>query len=144
MSAFEQLKGMPTGMVRLTFQFDNDEVHLVERRPLQGVAPPSDPVTRAEDEQGFCVELRSADDRTVYRRVMSDPFTEHVEVFADPGGSIARAPADRHSGTFFVDVPDIEEGEQVALWSSAAPSARRAMAGSRTGPAVEVARVRLR
>ena len=75
---------------------------------------------------------------------MHDPFATHVEVFsADPGRPISRASQERDSGTFFVDVPDTEEGAQVALLSSAAPQAR-ALAGGTSGRAVEVARVSLR
>ena len=54
-------------------------------------------------------------------------------------------PAPKRSGTFFVEVPDLDEGEEVALFSSDAPQAAGpAAATALYVPAAEIVRTRLR
>jgi hypothetical protein len=130
--------------VRLTFSFNDDVVQLAERRPVEAIAPPTDPVSGHTGQAGAWIELRSSDAQTRYRRVMDDPFRQDAEVFSpDPVQSIARAPQARRSGTFSVLVPDSVDTDHVVVFSSAAPQAARARAATGSHAAVEVARFSL-
>jgi hypothetical protein len=143
MQEFEDT-GMPKRSIRLTFRFKDGEIKLLEREFLDRIDPPSDPPAAPEGESGFWVELRDADNRTVHRRIMSNPFDQHVEVHSPEGGT-SRAHRKHLSGTFIVDLPDRPDAEQVALFSSAPPHILGARAQAGSGfPATEVARVTLR
>ena len=135
------------GAVRLVFEIADGEVRLVSRQAVDVVVPDVDPVTGYEGEQGFWVETRTADGRTIHRRVLPDPFAADVEVFsADPGGSIARVPDTEPSRLVTVLVPASDAADHVALFSSAARSTGgpSAVTAAEQAPAVEIARFALR
>ncbi len=114
----------PPKSVRLTFAFEGDEVQLVDRQPLEMLAPPTDRLDGYENEQGLWLEVRSRRGETLHRRVMQDPLRYDVEAFSpDPEASVFRAPVENTSGSFFVVVPDLSEADHVALLSSGAPTA---------------------
>jgi len=132
---------------RLTFSYDGDEVKLVSRHPVEMVLPPSDAMAGFEREQGSWYELKDTSDRTLYRRVVPQLVPHDVEVFSgDPHRSIERHPVARPTGVFSVLVPDVDEGQAVALFSSDVGSTtRRAQAaGDPARPSVEIARVQLK
>src|SRR5689334_14201999 len=87
--------------IRLTFEYDDGALRVVARQRLHKRALPSDPVTGYDGQQGAWVELRAPDQRTLYRRIIHDPFSPHLEVFAhDPERPIVRVRANRRGGTF--------------------------------------------
>jgi hypothetical protein len=105
--------------VRMIFSFDGEHVHLVSQQSVEMVLPPSDPVGGIEGQKGFWYELRDAQDRPLYRRVMHNPMQEDVEVFSeDPRQSVARQTVPNRKGVFVVVVPDTAEGQTVTLSSS--------------------------
>jgi hypothetical protein len=127
--------------LRLTFRYEDGGIRLVGRQRVAKLALPSDSVTGYDGQQGFWVELRTPDGRTVYRRVMEDPFSDQLEIFfPDPERPIVRRQRQDRSGTFIVEVPEAEEVDRLLLFSSAGPGAR---AAGEAGPAIEVARVAL-
>jgi hypothetical protein len=82
--------------------------------------PPSDLVEGTAGHHGFWYELRDAQDRPLYRKVMHDPLREDVEVFSDDPHqpSVARHTVPNRKGVFFILVPDTENGHTVTLSSS--------------------------
>jgi hypothetical protein len=109
----------PAKALRMIFAFDGEHVHLVSQEPVEMALPPSDPVQGVEGHKGFWYDLRDAQDRALYRRVMHNPMQEDVEVFSDdPKQSIARQTAPHRKGVFVVVVPDVEQGHSVTLSSS--------------------------
>jgi hypothetical protein len=107
--------------LRLTFEFEGEEIRLVNRQELQKRTAPSDPVeARANrNRSGFWIELQGARNRTLYRLVMDSPIERSVEV---PTGN-REQPYRRHTvahreGMFFAIVPDLPEAETVAIYSS--------------------------
>jgi hypothetical protein len=123
----------------MIFSFDGPHVQLVSQQSVEMVLPPSDPVQGAQEYKGFWYELRDAQDRPLYRRVMHNPLREDVEVFSDdPQQSVARQAVPNRKGVFVVLVPDTEEGRTVTLSSSP----RRVRAAHE--PAREIARFALR
>jgi hypothetical protein len=105
--------------VRLLLSFDGAHVHLISQQTVEMVLPPSDPVQGNKGQKGFWYELRDAQDRPLYRRVMHNPMREDVEVFADdPQQTVARHTVPNRKGVFVVVVPDAEDGHTVTLSSS--------------------------
>jgi hypothetical protein len=130
--------------IRLMFEYEGDQVRLVERWSMEKVIPPSDPTdARAKRNQsGFWVEVQGARNRTLYRLVRANPIETSVEVrTGDPDQPLARETVDQPRGTFFVLVPDLPGAEDVVLYSSPVDS-RDARAA--TQPARELARFDLR
>jgi hypothetical protein len=132
----------PSRAVRLRFAYEGNDVRLVSQQRVEMIVPPADALSGFASEQGFWVEVRTAQEEVLHRRVMHDPLRQDVEVFSpDPAQSIVRTPVERPSGTFTVLVPDIDEADHVALMSSAAPGIAPEMADR--GPATELARFSL-
>ena len=129
----------PAKAVRLVFLFAGDQVTLVSQQAVDMVLPPSDPVEGTAAQWGFWYELRDAQDRPLYRKVMHHPMREDVEVFSnDPQQpSTARHALANRKGLFVVLVPDSESGRTVTL-SSSPPSLALAHQ-----PATVIARVSL-
>jgi len=113
-------EGKPAKAVRLVFSFDGDHVTLLSQQPVEMVLPPSDPVEGTAGQKGFWYELRDAQDRPLYRKVMHHPMREDVEVFSnDPQQhSVARQIVPNRKGVFVALVPDTENGHTVTLSSS--------------------------
>ena len=133
--------------MRLTFSYDGDEVKLVSQQPVEMVVPPSDPVKGFADHKGFWAELKSEQDKTLYRRVMHNPTRNDAEVFSDdPEQSISREPAPRRKGVFVVVVPDTDKGNEVTLSRSSAETKgpARGIRALASKPATEIARFKLK
>jgi hypothetical protein len=116
--------------------------------------PPSDPVKGYEEQKGFWAEVKSDQDKTLFRRVLHNPTRNDAEVFSDdPEQSISRQPAPKRKGVFVVVVPATDKGREVTLSRSAgqpevetegAPKGMAAMRSLATGPATEIARFKLK
>jgi hypothetical protein len=133
--------------MRLTFSYDGDDVKLVSQQPVNMIVPPSDPVRGFSKQKGFWAELKSDQDKTLYRRVMHNPTRNDAEVFSDdPEQNISRAPAPKRKGVFVVVVPYTEKGEAVTL-SRSSPEARgpaRGIESLASKPAKEILRFKLK
>ena len=144
---------MPQAM-RLTFSYQGDQVKLVSQQPVDMTVPPSDPVKGYEQHKGFWAEVKSDQDKTLFRRVLHNPTRNDAEVFSDdPEQSISREPAPKRKGVFVVVVPHTEKSHEVTLSRSAgepdvgpegAPRGMTAMRSLATGPATEIARFKLK
>jgi hypothetical protein len=140
--------------MRLTFSYQGDQVKLVSQQPVEMTVPPSDPVKGYAQQKGFWAELKSDQDKTLFRRVLHNPTRNDAEVFSDdPEQSISRAPAPKRKGVFVVVVPHTEKGREVTLSRSSgnpnieaagAPRGMAAMRSLATGPATEIARFKLK
>jgi hypothetical protein len=140
--------------VRLTFSYQGDQVKLVSQQPVEMTVPPSDPLKGYEEHKGFWAELKSDQDKTLYRSVLHNPTRNDAEVFSDdPEQSISREPAPKRKGVFVVVVPHTEKGHEVTLSRSTgqpdieaegAPKGMAAMRSLATGPATEIARFKLK
>lgn len=144
----------PPKAVRLTFSYQGDQVKLVSQEPVEMTVPPSDPLKGYEEHKGFWAELKSDQDKTLYRRILHNPIRNDAEVFSDdPEQSISREPAPKRKGVFVVVVPHTEKGNEVTLSRSTglpdieaegAPKEMAAMRSLATGPAIEIARFKLK
>jgi hypothetical protein len=113
-------EGKPAKAIRLICSYDGDHVTLVSQQSVEMVLPPSDPVEGAAGHKGFWYDLRDAQDRPLYRKVMHHPMREDVEVFSDDPHqhSVVRQAVPNRKGVFVVLVPDTENGHTVTLSSS--------------------------
>lgn len=128
------------GAIRLTFAYEGDTVRLVSRRRVDMLVPPSDALSGFEGQQGFAAEVRLADGRLAYRRVLARPVPGDVEVFSgDPDEGIMRVPVERPEGVFVVVVPDLDQADHFALTRTAPPAGAAAAAAE----PVELVRVPL-
>jgi hypothetical protein len=76
--------------LRLTFRVANDEVRLVSYERLNMICPPSvGDRPEAGKHGGFWMELRDADDRVLFHRLIYSPLGNSVEIHS-PDGKIHR------------------------------------------------------
>ena len=119
MSATTQSYRKRDRSVRMTFRFQGGDIELVDRREVDTVAPPSQEAPRrAQAEQsGFWVELRDAEGREIYRRVMRNPIRVAAEV-PDGEGGFTNKVSVAQSAMFSLLVPNLPEATELALFAS--------------------------
>jgi len=104
--------------LRLTFEFDGDNVELAGIQRLEKLVPPmaaSPP--EAGRHGGEWLQLHDSEDRLLFTRLLHDPLRTRVEVHdPDTGPSIVVGPPGR--GTFDVLVPDLPDAATVVLYAS--------------------------
>lgn len=140
--------------IRLTIAYDGDRMELVSRQSVAMRVPPSDPVggmaetAETAEMAGFWVDLKDAEDRTLFRRVMHEPIRRDVEVFSpDPRQTIQRAPMPEGAeprGVFSVVLPEMEAAEAVSLIGPPLGPAVRELGVERAEPSREIARFALK
>jgi hypothetical protein len=107
------------GAIRLTFEYDGEDIRLISRQHVDMLVPPTDAIEGYEGQQGFWAEVRDAEETTLYRQVLHSPIRYDAEVFSnDPERTIERVPVERATGVFSVLVPDFREADHLALMSS--------------------------
>jgi hypothetical protein len=93
--------------VRVTFEFDADRIRVRSKEHVEMIAPPS-PAPIPESGAGTLVELRSAEEETLFRRVLYDAF----RTFAEPPSRDGRIEAFQRpveQGEFEVLLPLMDE-----------------------------------
>jgi hypothetical protein len=130
--------------IRLTFEYDGDQVRLLSQQRVDMVVPASAPVTGFDGHKGVWAELKDGQNRTLYRQVMHNPLRGDVEVFSDdPARNVARHPTPQRKGVFVVLVPDTDEGREVVLSSSPTVQAGPQPMALANRPARQIFRVKL-
>lgn len=103
--------------LRLTFEYDRDEVVLKDVQQVEMLVPASDPVRDASTSLGSWVDLLDSDGRVLFRRALHLPYQQSIEVFSpEPGRSPSRFKPPTHNGVFVVVVPDSDKGVGIALY----------------------------
>jgi hypothetical protein len=106
----------PQRAVRLTFEYEGEEVRLVSRDRVAMLVPPSDETGREEEQGGFWFEVLDAQDRPIYRRAARNPLRSHIEVFGEgPDSSFTHVEMPQPRGVFTLLVPDLEGARTLAL-----------------------------
>lgn len=139
MTSDEMTDNLSPGFARrLTFRVKGGVTELISSERIEMIPPPSDP---ERDPDSFRVELRDAEDATVYSSRINNPVEPEREVFsADPERPIKYVPDIDKEAAFQVVVPDLDEASDLVL------DAPQSMMGDASieGGSTEVARVRLR
>jgi len=135
MCAFQTTTKQVPRALRLTFTYEGENVNLVERQPIEKRARATDPILKegeASQYSGFWIELRDAENRTIYRRVLHDPIQSTVEVPSDkPNQSFERHTIKNPRGTFFVIIPDLDRTDSIVIFNSPLDPEFEGRAGSR-------------
>jgi hypothetical protein len=135
----EGVGGGPQRVWRLVCAVTEEGVRAESALQVEMTLPPSDPLEDQAVSVGFSVEVRDADEQTLYRRVMTDPFETTIEVPGEPGDpSFTRHPAAPPSG-FTILVPALPDADHVSLIRGEPSPAR---GGAKARPA-EVGRLPL-
>jgi len=101
--------------LRLTFQVAGGEIQLLRHERLGMITPPSaGPAPEVGKHAGFWVELRDANDRVLFHRVLHLPLGDSVEVYS-PDGTIQREFGPTPESTFEVLIPDYDEATSLAF-----------------------------
>lgn len=101
--------------LRLTFQVSGGEVRLISQERLDMICPPTiGERPEAGKHGGFWIELRDANDRSIFHRVLHSPLADSVEVHS-PDGTIRREFGPVSESIFEVLLPDSDEASSVAL-----------------------------
>lgn len=108
-----------TRALRLVFDRDGSDIRLVEAIPVEMVVPPSDRLADDEDVAGFWISLYDEGGSIAYRRVMSNPLGDELEVYTgDPEQPFKRVRIPEPKLQFEVIVPDLPEARAVGLFAS--------------------------
>jgi hypothetical protein len=105
------------GALRLTFAYEGRSIELRDVEVVDTVAPAPPPAESGL--AGFVLEVHGRDGKLLFRRMLSEPLGESVELPAgdrDKQRPFERATVQKPSGTFIVMVPAVEGGAQVALF----------------------------
>jgi len=135
--------------VRLIFRYEGDSIELISQERVEMVVPPSDAIGSTQGRAGFWLDLQNNAGETMFRRVMPHAVVHRdAEVFSDdPRQTITRVPVEKPGGTVVALVPDLPQGEQVALFrSSPAPDRPQALtlaSGAAAAQPQEIARFTL-
>lgn len=101
--------------LRLTFRVADGEVRLVSYERLDMICPPSvGERPEAGKHGGFWMELRDANDRVLFHRLLHSPLGDSVAVHS-PEGKIRREFGDIKESTFEVLLPDDASAKSITL-----------------------------
>lgn len=119
----------PVHAARLIFEYDGDQVRLVQQMPVE-IASATLHLASGE-ELGIFVDVRDATNRTLARVPARDAFSTSLEVFPERHDQpITRTDVPRAKGAFTVVVPTPKETTHATLVNVAAPGAQATVAGA--------------
>jgi hypothetical protein len=103
-----------SGSLRLTFAYDEAGLRLAGSNRRTKPAPRSDDERGEGPANAVTAELRAADGRPLFRRVLREPIPQSVEVAGDDG-VLRRVARPRSRGAFVVVVPDVAAATEVVI-----------------------------
>jgi len=114
---------------RLIFEFDGDQVRLVQQVPVEVASANLD--MAGQGDLGTFVDVRDATDRTLARVPAPNTLSTSVEVFPERHDQpITRTEVPRAKGAFTVVVPTPKGATHATLVTVAAPQAPAGVAGA--------------
>ena len=129
--------------LRLTFRAADGKVQLVSAQRVEMICPPAvGERPKAGYHSGFWMELRDANDRVLFHRLLHSPLGDSVEVHS-PDGQIRREFGAPRENIFEVLVPDDGTAQSIALMGESLDPAglhEKARDGKAEGGSRELAR----
>ena len=110
--------------VRLVLAYDDDGLRLAGFTARRKPAPRSDDTVGEAPANAVSITVRLRDGSVVYRRLMSEPIPQSVEVIE--AGTIRRVPWAPESGAFAVVVPALDQPGEVVIDAGHAVDLRQA------------------
>jgi hypothetical protein len=122
--------------LRVTFTYRGDEIAAAGMRKVRMVVPGTVSAPPEKGQSGYWIEVRAADGKLLFHRVLHSPVRVDVEVFSHgEGPSITRVPVAEPRGQFEVLVPDLPGADSLVLYGPPADPRLQAV------PARELVRV---
>ena len=113
---FSRKPPTPVHALRLTFEYRNTDIRLIESRRVTMITPPVVTPVPKHGQIGYWFQVTEASGRIVYHRPLHSPIAIDIEVYAqDREQSIARVPVAGRGGQFTVLVPDLPDATSFAL-----------------------------
>jgi hypothetical protein len=110
---------MPRYTLRLTFAYEGTQVKLISATKVEMIPPPGEAYVIHQGQNGYWVELRDAQERVLYQRVLHYPIRYEHEVVAEAGtGRLEWQKTPDAHGVFEVLVPTLPEAKTVVLFGS--------------------------
>ncbi len=146
------ITGSPKVAQRITFQYDGTQIRKISQQRVEKLSPPSHETEGHQNQVGFWYELRDANGKIQYRRVIHNPMQMDTETPSTTGFS--RRPVQSPRGTFQLVVPELEGASTLVLFASPHPepsavgspaqeALRPPIARVATSPAQEIGRFNL-
>jgi len=99
---------LPPLALRLTFGYDENGIRLLNSQRIEKRVSPAVTTPPQAGQPGYWFEVRDAEGRLLYHRVLDDPLQHSLEVFSDdPQSSIQRVPNPNRRGEFQLVTPDV-------------------------------------
>ncbi|MDQ3707654.1 MAG: hypothetical protein M3437_20965 [Chloroflexota bacterium] len=120
--------------LRMRFAYDGKEVKQIsDAQRVEMIAPaPTGDAPREGVHSGFWVELRSADERTLYYQVLNSPIRVTVEDYS-PDGTLRLVSNKETSGEFELLIPDIPEAQTLVMFNSSQGRRQKLQAAKELG-----------
>ncbi len=103
--------------LRVTFAYRGHDIAVASTRKVRMIVPrPASPPPE-KGQSGYWLEVRAADGKLLFHRVLHSPIRADVEIFSqEEGQSITRVPVAEPHGEFEALVPDLPEASSLALY----------------------------
>jgi len=121
--------GRPPVAYRILFTYEGLNVKMGAAQRLEMMSPPSDPIpgqvgvnglVEPLEQTGFWYELRDANERPLYRRVIDNPIKLSVsDLSGDPEHPFTNRMITNPRGDFLLIIPAIDTAANLVLFSSA-------------------------
>jgi hypothetical protein len=114
-----KLSGVKSGYSsRFVVSHSGKSVALVSAKRIQAISPPSDVINETSRTGGSWVELRNADDKILYCRILHEFFDDSVEIMTGrPGEPLSWQEAKGIKKNISVMVPEMPEADHIAIMS---------------------------
>jgi len=107
----------PAATLRVTFVYRGHDIAVAGTRKVRMIVPPAVSPAPEKGQSGYWIEVRAADGRLLFHRVLHSPIRVDVEVFAyGERQSITRIPVAEPRGEFEALVPDLPEADSLVLY----------------------------
>jgi hypothetical protein len=129
-------KENPPEAWRVTFAYRGHDISVAGLRKVRMIVPRSASPPPEQGQTGYWLEVRAANGKLLFHRVLHSPIRVDVEVFSHgEGQTIARVPVAEPHGEFEALVPDLPDAAQLVLYGPPADPQLQA------APARELVRV---
>ena len=118
--------------LRLTYGYDRTgAIRLIDARRVRMVPPVADDATKAapDSRSGFWYEVRDRDGTALYRRTISHPLLDALEVPTDEPHGMTHGQPGARGGEFTLLVPDLANAAAIAVYGT--PLEENVMAAAR-------------
>jgi hypothetical protein len=105
--------------IRLIFSYQDSKIDLISQQDVEMIIPPSKDLNYDKNQSGFWYDLHDKDGKILYHDYVFNPIQTSVEILSDSNdGSFKRIPIEHPKGVFTLLIPQIDEAQELILYSS--------------------------